>query len=168
MRAFLIVCLIAALLPLLPRPGAAPTQEPPFPGWPAAYDGPAWRELELDARERRFFGGFPGRTTRRTDGERTVLLRWVLEPTRRLHPAQECYRGLGFDLRALPLQVEHGATWSAFVATRGAARWLVRERIFDAQGGEWTDVSSWFWSGLTGRSRGPWFAVTLVEPLREP
>ncbi|MCI0665355.1 MAG: hypothetical protein L0220_30200 [Acidobacteria bacterium] len=27
----------------------------------------------------------------------------------------------------------------------------------------WTDVSSWYWSAMLGRSCGPWWVVTIAE-----
>jgi hypothetical protein len=38
----------------------------------------------------------------------------------------------------------------------------VCERIYDGQGKAWTDVSSWYWAAMVGRTRGPWFAVTVA------
>jgi hypothetical protein len=49
-------------------------------------------------------------------------------------------------------------------AERGAERLRIRERIIDAGGATWTDISSWYWAALLGRSRGPWWAVTVIEP----
>ena len=165
MRAFLIACMVAGLVPLLTgsRESAAGARQ--LATWPSEYASAAWREAALEPREAAFFASFPGAIARRTDGVRSVLLRSVSEPTRRLHSAQECYRGLGFEVRELPLQRGAAGLWGAFVATRGADRLLVRERIRDARGGEWTDVSAWFWSALLGRSEGPWLAETVAQPL---
>ena len=40
---------------------------------------------------------------------------------------------------------------------------VVREAVTDGRGGQWTDVSAWYWSALMGRSEGPWWAFTLAE-----
>jgi hypothetical protein len=161
MRGFLIACALAALVPLATRTTAPARAQAAEVKWPSTFDGPEWQDEQLDAREVRFFGGFAGGIARRS-----VLLRQVLEPTRRLHPAAECYRGLGFEVRALPpAQDVQGALWGAFVAERGTTRLLVHERISDEFGGAWTDTSAWFWAALLGRTDAPWTAVTVAQPL---
>jgi hypothetical protein len=50
-----------------------------------------------------------------------------------------------------------------FDASRGGTRLRVCESIRDSAGGEWTDVSSWYWAALLGRSSGPWWATTVAE-----
>jgi hypothetical protein len=41
----------------------------------------------------------------------------------------------------------------------------VYERVYSAVSADenWTDVSSWYWSALLGRSRGPWWVITTAE-----
>jgi len=118
----------------------------------------------LSEREERFGREFPGRVARFTDGRREIIVRHVTEPTRRLHPASDCFAGLGYRVRPLPLHVDGaGARWGSFGAERGGERFLVRERIYADAGGSWPDVSSWYWAAATGADRGPWWAVTVAE-----
>jgi hypothetical protein len=56
-----------------------------------------------------------------------------------------------------------GARWSSFGARRGHEQLRVRERITDEHGGEWSDVSAWYWSVLLRKTNGPWLAVTIAE-----
>ena len=45
-------------------------------------------------------------------------------------------------------------------------RQLVSERISDAANEHsWPDASSWYWSALRRQTRGPWWAVTVVESM---
>lgn len=135
--------------------------------WPTALDGRPLRPLALGAVEQRFADRFPGAIARLTDGERVVILRRVDEPTRMLHPATDCYRGLGYAIRDERLERVGGADANGlrrcFVAERDGLRLRVCERIEDAAGRVYTDTSAWYWSALTGRSAGPWTATTIAE-----
>ena len=157
---FVAACLMAAAAPLLPRPeGRAEAARAAFPGWPSHFDGLPLRELPLSEREARFAEGFPGRIGRFTDGRREIVLRWVAEETRMLHPAADCFEGLGYAVRRLP--PEDG--WGRFEASKGDEFLLVRERIADESGGAWTDVSAWYWAAFWERTPGPWWSVTTAE-----
>ena len=93
-------------------------------------------------------------------------MRDVERPTRRLHPAADCYRGLGFAIHAERLERDASARlWRCFDATRGGSALRVCERIEDATGGAFTDTSAWFWAARLGRSPGPWQALTVATPL---
>ncbi|MEO8152474.1 MAG: hypothetical protein ABI605_05340 [Rhizobacter sp.] len=136
------------------------------PEWPTVWEGRALRPLAMSAVELRFAARFPGRIARLTDGEQIVVLREVREPTRMLHPAADCYRGLGY--RIAQAQLERDARqrlWRCFVAEREGRRTRVCERIVDAQGQAYTDASSWFWAAELGQSTGPWQAITTARPL---
>ena len=164
---YLTVCILAALLPLLPvqskqAQGANPHVA--FSGWPAQLEGQVLRPLPLTERELRFGEDFPGQIGRFTDGRREVIIRWVTEPTRKLHPASDCFEGLGFHVQPLPLHVAgDGSLWSSFIAAHGNERLRVRERIYTDSGESWTDASSWYWAAALDRSTGPWWAITVAE-----
>ncbi len=159
--------LLGALLPLaLPQPdaqaGAARHVE-----WPQAWDGRALRPLATTPVEQRFAARFPGAIGRFSDGERIVVLRSVTRPTRMLHPAADCFRGLGY--RIARTRLEHDAQrrlWRCFEASAPDGEGLrVCERIEAADGSAYVDASAWFWAASSGSSTGPWRAVTLVEAL---
>jgi len=51
-----------------------------------------------------------------------------------LHPATDCYRGLGYHIHSEQLEVQADQTrWRCFVAERGGRAVRVCERIEDAQ-----------------------------------
>ena len=166
---YLVICMLAALTPLLPVQQAQDDiPRVAFGGWPAQLDGQGLRALPLTERELRFGGDFPGQIGRFTDGRREVIIRWVTEATRKLHPASDCFEGIGFHVRPLPLHVDgDGSLWSSFLATRGDERLHVRERIYTSTGESWPDVSSWYWAAARGTSAGPWWAVTVAEGAPE-
>ena len=158
------VCLaIAAWKATAQAQDAAPPAS--APELPSEWEGRPLRPLVLTEVERRFARQFPGSLARLTDGERVLVLRTVLQPTRMLHPAADCYRGLGWRIAHARLQQdERGALWRCFEAERGGQRLRVCERIVDAQGRTFTDASSWYWAALLQQSRGPWTALTVASP----
>ncbi|THD01480.1 hypothetical protein B1810_20045 [Panacagrimonas perspica] len=134
--------------------------------WPALWDGMPLRPLALSAVERRFAQRFPGRIGRFDNGGRTVVLREIMAPTRMLHPAVDCYRGLGYEVGAPVLERDsRRRLWRCFVAERAGQRQRVCEQVVDDAGQTFTDASAWYWNALLGRSRGPWLAVTRAEAL---
>ncbi len=134
--------------------------------WPVRLDGRVLRPLALSAVEARFAARFPGSIARFDDGLRTIVMRDVDRPTRRLHPAVDCYRGLGFAIAGEGLETDRQARlWRCFTASRGGQGLRVCERIVDADDHAFTDVSAWYWSSVLGRSRGPWRAVTVAMPI---
>lgn len=162
-RALFFACAIAAVVPLLgARPQPAPVGN--FPGWPSQFVGKPLRALPLGPTEQRFATDFPGRIGRFSDGEREIVIRWVSQGTRKLHPASDCFRGTGYSITPQPLAVDpDGARWGTFLATRGEQRLDVRERIYDTSGNQWTDASAWYWAAAMGESAGPWWAVTVAS-----
>lgn len=171
---FLIACLAAALAPAiagrLPPDGRADANAPAvaFPGWAASFEGRPLIPLKLSEREEQFGADFPGRVARFTDGEREIIMRWVTTATRKLHPAADCFRATGYDVRPLPLHVDSdGARWASFSVARDDERLIVRERIYDAAGASWTDASSWYWAATGGGTAAPWWAITVAERASE-
>lgn len=138
MRALVIVCAAAALLPLCFR-GDAPVFDP--------------------ASSEHF-----------VEGRREYNIRRIAEPSRRVHPAEECYRATGWQLRPLPMRImparDTGVLsgplrWGCFEATRGAESVEVCETFVAENGRSWSDAGSWWWSAhLSGG--GPWLGVVMV------
>lgn len=167
--------LCAALLPLcalwgvaraLTAPAVSGGATLPATELPAAWNGAPLRPLALSEVEQRFARQFPGTVARLTDGQQVLVLRTVRRPTRMLHPATDCYRGLGYRVEGEHLEaMPGGAPWRCFVAERGGRRVRVCERIEDVQGQTFTDTSAWYWAAIAGRSSGPWRAVTVASPL---
>lgn len=189
-RALAAVLIACAAWPLAGRgaPGAmhasgavsgAATHASATAEWPTRLDGAPLRPLALTAVEQRFARRFPGRIGRfAADGGDVWVLREVARPTRALHPAADCFRGLGYRVEPALLQREAGARlqrataahadaplWRCFIAERNGERLRVCERIVDAQGRGFVDASSWYWAATLGRSSGPWRALMRVEAL---
>ena len=167
---YLIACLIAALMPFVsarfetPATGAATLT---FPGWPTTFEGKSLTRLPLTEMENMFATGFPGSIARFTDGEREIIIRWVTEATRKLHPASDCFQGLGYTVKPLAAhRDENGSLWAGFTASKGDERLRLRERIHSDSGETWTDVSAWYWSALRHEGSGSWWAFTVAEKQR--
>lgn len=167
---YLLTVLVAAVAPFIPFYDAAANHEAQadFPGWPRRWEGKALRQLPLSEREQRFAAGFPGRIARFTDGDRQLIVRWLHRETRQLHPASDCFRGSGYKVAPAPLLTDSdGRRWGCFDAARAGENLMVCERIFEQGGRSWTDVSAWYWAAALGRTRGPWWTVTVTERRRK-
>jgi hypothetical protein len=165
--AFLCVTALAASAPLWPR---AEKNPPPSviasETWPAGLVSPTWTRVPLATRDERFARDFPGRLAvfAAPDG-RTIILRHIHQPTRKLHPAADCLRAVGYAIepRSIYRQPD-GIEWAELRATRDNDTLRVRERIAGSDGRRWTDISAWYWSAALGRAAGPWWAVTELTP----
>lgn len=168
-RALALALLACALLPLLGRAKDDTTRAAPDPStttWPTADDGTPWRPLALTTVEARFARQFPGQISRFESADAVWVLRDVTRPTRALHPASDCFRGLGYRVDQARLEADaQSRLWRCFVAQRQGMPVRVCERIVDAHEQAFTDTSAWFWAATLGRSTGPWRAVTRVESL---
>lgn len=165
-RAVALSLTLAAALPLIGRHAPAAPVADDRVEWPLEVDGAALRPLAMSAVEQRFAQRFPGRIARFESSQAIWVLRDVQRPTRMLHPASDCFRGLGYRVEAARLeQDDQGRRWRCFVAEQGRERVRVCERIVDARAQTFTDASAWFWAAALGQSSGPWRALTRVQPL---
>jgi hypothetical protein len=161
--ALLLAGAAAALAPLVERSNGA-TAGAPFPGWPAEYEGRALVELPLTPREAAFVQDFPGRVGRFTDGRREIIIRWLGVPTRKLHPAADCFRGSGYAITPIAARKSSdGTTMGCFRATLRGASMTVCEVIRDERGGSWSDVSAWYWDGMLRSSVPPWWSFVVAQ-----
>lgn len=162
---FVLLCGAAGIAPLTIGTGAPTSKAHQFPGWPSHFEGRALTPLPLTPIEERFQQNFPGRVGRFTDGQRELIVRWVAEGTRKLHPSADCFKANGYVLSA----PASSGSWSEFIATRKGQTLTVRERIHDAAGGaHWSEVSAWYWAVQLGRTKGPWWAITIAQNAMEP
>jgi len=163
--AVLAAAALATLAPFLARPGASGFAEAGhFPGWPTHYERRVLTELPLTQRELAFVRDFPGRIGRFSDGRREIIIRWVGAPTRRLHPASDCFRGSGYSITPMPLGKDAaGTAMGCFRASHGADVLTVCELIRDEHGTSWPDVSAWYWNGMLGASPAPWWSFVVAE-----
>ena len=108
-----------------------------FSGWPDQFEGKTLTPLPLTELEQRFTTDFPGKIGRFTDGKREIIIRWVTEATRKLHPASDCFQGIGYSVKPLALHRDNdGSLWASFAATKGDERLRVYERIHSEVGRE--------------------------------
>lgn len=163
---FALAALTAGLAPLVVRTSPAAPAADAFPGWPATIEGRNIRALPMTPRETAFARDFPGRIGRFTDGEREIVLRWLATPTRRLHPAADCFRGLGYRIETRPVQLSTAAEpMSCFVARGRSDAFRVCERITGSDGASWPDVSSWYWHALWSDRGTTWWSIVVATPM---
>lgn len=160
---YLNLCFIASLVPLLPAQSRVHDTSD-FPGWPEHFEGRALKQLPLSEREKGFYASFPGRTARFSDGRREIILRWVNAPTRKLHPAADCFRGSGYDIAPEPVFIDpQGQAWGSFSARRDDQQLLIREAVVASTGERWTDIPAWYWSALVAPESTHWWTITIAE-----
>ena len=93
-------------------------------------------------------------------------MRWVDQPTRKLHPASDCYKGIGYDITPRPIEFnERGIQMACFEATKGDKKVKVCEFIEAPNGQSWSDVSAWYWGVMTDDQPAGWFSYVVVEAL---
>jgi hypothetical protein len=141
-------------------------ERPAAAAWPERFEGRALAPLPAAPEDAVLARAFPGRVARFSDGRRQIVLRQIAAPTRRLHPASDCFRATGYAIRPAPMQVAAGrGPSSCFLATRAGRTFRICERIAGGGGRSWPDVSSWYWSALVDPASGPWLAALTVEPI---
>ena len=165
--AFVGLCVLSALAPLVLEGSASTRAVSGFPGWPASFEGRQLTPLPLTPIEERFQQNFPGRVGRFSDGKREIVIRWVDQGTRKLHASSDCFKANGYELATQPVKVVGNERWSGFIASRAEQKLEVRERIADGNGGQWSDVSAWYWAAQLGQTTGPWWAITVASNISD-
>ena len=168
-RLFIVASVLALFSPLYPVESlSASKDEPVFPGWPSSLQGLDLKQLPLTTREKHFAKAFPGKVGLFSDGQQQYIIRWVTQPTRKLHPAADCFRGGGYRIKYLPLWKDSNSQpWSAFNATKNSQTLYVREHIYDSLGNNWADISAWYWAATLGKTDGPWWVITNIQVMKE-
>jgi hypothetical protein len=162
---FIAISALAAIAPFFSVHSGSTQKIPIHPQWPENFEGRALKQISLSKKEMIFAKHYPGKTAQFTDGKRNIAIKIAYHPTRKLHPANDCYKGAGYSIKPLPIHVDkNGNRWGQFSAFKKNEEIRVTERIFDNHGNSWTDVSSWYWAALFGnKTYGPWWAVTVSE-----
>ncbi|SMF16351.1 hypothetical protein SAMN02745866_01070 [Alteromonadaceae bacterium Bs31] len=136
------------------------------PSWPEFYNNQALVALPLSEREMRFAEGFPGAIGRFQAGKNEIIIRRVEEPTRKLHPARDCFKGIGYKIIDKPLSLNHeGIAMACFHAQKGEAKFKVCEYVQGDQGESWSDISSWYWAALFSRN-SRWWSYVIAQPIQ--
>lgn len=162
---FFLGCAIAAIIPFF-TPQKSPVKQEEQ--WPTTYEGQKLRPLPLTGSELEFARNFPGSIAMFQTDKQTIIIRRVRQATRQLHPAADCYRASGFKITNLHRETDGaGMAWNVLSAQKNTRQLQVRERIYDDNGQDYTDVSQWYWAALWGQSKGPWWSITTVTALRK-
>ena len=165
---FMLTCGIAALTPAFKMQNNSDQKMVSFPGWPDYFERERLNQLMLSEKEKIFEETFPGRIARFSDGNREIIIRWVTQKTRKLHPAADCFKGAGFTISPRPAKLGiEKKLWGCFEADRNHEKLSVCERIYDETGASWPDVSSWYWDALLGKSNGPWWTIIVAEKIQK-
>lgn len=169
MRLTVVMLLICSLVPLTdPMHDTDHEIDRTHREWPTRWQAFELRPVALSAVEQRFAEGFPGRIGRFRAGPYTMVMRQVDAPTRKLHPAVDCYRGLGYRILHERLEQDPSDAsrlWRCFQASNNDQSLKVCERTEDAEGRGFTDTSAWYWAALLGKTQGPWIAITRAEAI---
>lgn len=161
---FLCATSIACFAPHFFSVSKAHNKPSTFPGWPKTYEGQALISLPLSEKERYFQKDFPGKIARFHDGHKEIVVRWVEESTRKLHPARDCFKGVGYTIEPLDLMVsKQGIRMSCFLATKDSTALKVCEYIQSTSGESWSDVSEWYWSVVFGNSPQGWMSYVIAN-----
>lgn len=136
-----------------------------FKGWDKTFNGKLLKEIPLNENEKKFLIDFPGKINKFTDGERQIIMRYIENPTRKLHSSSDCYKGIGYKIKYEPIEIDKDKIkWSSFIVKKGDKKLKIKERIYK-QGKNWTDVSSWYWENIFNKNTLPSIAVTIIEPI---
>ena len=167
---FLLTLALASAAPLFPRPTLpANASAGGFPGWPAEFEGISLERMPPGREDAWFTHDFPGKVARFSARDRQIVVRWVSSPTRRLHPASQCFTGAGYAVVPAPMsRSRDGTLMGCFTARRGAGTLKVCEQLRDGAGRSWPDVSAWYWHALTSPAGGAWWSYVIVERAKPP
>src|SRR5450432_4552881 len=93
--------LVCVVLPFRrPQSGVFSGVKANFPGWRAVpLSLSNLKLMPLDAKTQQFAAEFPGKIGVFSDGHKTRIVRWVLQPTRKLHPSSDCLRAAGYRIQ---------------------------------------------------------------------
>lgn len=161
---FVVVCVASALFPLLSGNGQAAEVKTHDFVWPTSFEGQTLKQLKLTAREIKFTQHFPGEIRRFSCGKQEILIRWITRANRKVHPSSDCFKGFGHLITPQDLHEDSNKNlWGSFIASKDNQSLTVREIIYDAQGQSYSDVSSWYWNCILGKSQGPWCAYTVAS-----
>ena len=163
-RIWIVLHLIIAMVPLMGMKTTITNAPALFDAWPTEFNGMPLKRLALSEDEKGFVSGFPGHIARFTNGSQELIIRWVKRETRKLHPASDCLKGSGYVVKPIPVRKDvEGNLWGCVEANKNGKSLDVCERVFDEAGNSWSDVSSWYWAAVLGKTEGPWWSVTVAS-----
>jgi hypothetical protein len=129
-------------------------------------------EQPLTGTETRFAAEAGTSVARFTGNGRDWVLRWIPNASRRIHPAEECYRAAGWRVHPLPMRFFipsdgsfASARWGCFEAQRGTSAAEVCQTSIDGNDRSWSDVGSWWWAAIFRRTPAPWLGIEMITAL---
>jgi hypothetical protein len=135
-----------------------------FLGWPTHYEKKSLKRLKLTEKEKGFLNAFPGKIARFTDGRRELIIRWIEEPTRRLHPASDCFKGMGYTIVPQAIQRnKKDIKMGCFTAKKENNVLNICEYIEGSNGSNWSDISAWYWGAVFEQSPKGWMSYVIAE-----
>lgn len=154
--------LAVSLGPIFAMTKIARAQDVPSPSapvaWPQKWKGEWLEPMPLSRAEREFAKNFPGKIGVFQAGQRTVILKQIEKPTRKLHSITDCLKATGNQVTPMGP--------GKYVSTGATGSQSIEETIFKHYPGHetrWTDVSEWFWSASRASASGPWIVVVEIE-----
>ena len=161
---FSLVCLLSALRPVLQSQIIIQTVSDEAEHWPSYFMGIPLVSIPMSKDEAQFYEGFPGSSAQFQAGSERIILRRVTQATRKLHPASDCFKGMGYAVEEGGLQRDaYERIWNSFSAKRGEELLEVQELICDEEGNSWSDVSAWYWAVLMKQTAGPWLSYVRIR-----
>ncbi len=162
---FVFSCFLAALIPLGEQKSDSPKNFE-FPGWPTHLFNEKLTQEPLHPLEASLAKKIPGLMARFRLGNKSVLILWLTEPTRLLHPREHCLRAAGYEVKLTGGWTDQdGHRWGTLQAQGLGKKLRVLERTHDSNGNSYPDPSSWYWSALWGKTTGPWWHISLDETI---
>ena len=172
---YLITCAVAGLVPFVHHSSAQPAH--PVAGQLLnTFQGASLSPVAMTEGEEKFYADFPGMTGYfAVDGRsgESVFLRYTEAPTRKLHPAENCYRANGYETRfrdnvlaSVPELSDEDLKWSEFTIVDKGRPFRVRQCVVSLSSGRaWADIPAWYWqTTFSSDDIGPWLAVTWQLP----
>lgn len=152
--------------------------------WPTHWDDRTLSARPMEPGMEHFLQDFPGEMAEfGIEGtEQALLLRYTKAVSRKLHPAELCYRGAGWHCMPLPAYRDQlGHLWSCFEAKRSDGKQVLVRQLYlhldpepkslhleDWLKGSksWPDAAAWFWQASMPVHRGhATLGLTWVSPL---
>ncbi len=134
--------------------------------WPARFMGEELIPISLSEWEQGFYADFPGDAAQFQVGAERLILRKVNRATRKLHPARDCFKGMGYEVKETGLKRDgYERVWNSFRASKKDEKVEVFELITDESENAWSDVSAWYWAVISKKTEGPWTSFVRVRSV---
>lgn len=139
--------------------------ETAFSGWPGEIDGKRLERRPFTPLHYRILRGFPGRAGLFGGEDVEVLYRWSPQVTNTLRSVHQAFREEGYRTSERASAERDGVEWTCFLASKGLDRIRICERLYDTKDRTWSDFDDWLLEAKAARTRPPWWAVAVIEPV---